>query len=260
MGILKKLFRRDNFRAYYSADGFVTKNKNLGFMHSFGFDEAYSWSALYEHNGQKSPWTRVDIRWRAHICVWAARHGLNLEGDFVECGVDTAILSGTIWKMLDFAKQERQFFLFDTFAGVPEVEGMSSSEKWLRNYHNKHKYSDTYEFIIDKTKEFSNVKIVRGLLPETLQAISGRKIAYLSVDLNNAPSEKAVIERLWDQLVPGAIVVLDDYAFGGCDPQHHMWNTFAQSKGLMVASLPTGQGLLIKPPHKIEQDMSKTKM
>lgn len=69
------------------------------------------------------------------------------------------------------------------------------------------------------------------------------------MDLNNAPSEKAVIEKLWDQLVPGAIVVLDDYAFGGFDPQYHMWNVFAQSKGITVASLPTGQGLLIRPPN-----------
>ena len=248
MGILSHLLRRDNFRAYYSADGFVTKNKNLGFMHAPGFAEAYNWSAYYEHKGQKSPWTHVDLRWRAHTCIWAAQQGLKLDGDFVECGVDTAILSGAIWKMLDFAKQDRQFFLFDTFNGVPDVEGMSASEKWFKKYHNKHKYSDTFEFITAKTSEYPNVKIVRGFLPDTLGAVSGRKIAYLSMDLNNAPSEKAVIEKLWDQLVPGAIVVLDDYAFGGFDPQYHMWNAFAQSKGITVASLPTGQGLLIKPP------------
>ena len=87
---------------------------------------------------------------------------------------------------------------------------------------------------------------VASLLPDTLDAVAGRKIAYLSVDLNNAPAESGVIERLWPQLSSGAIVVIDDYAFSGHDAQYSMWNAFAAKRGLMVATLPTGQGLLIK--------------
>ena len=35
---------------------------------------------------------RMDIRWRAYVCCWAAKQALAVEGDFVECGVNTGIL------------------------------------------------------------------------------------------------------------------------------------------------------------------------
>lgn len=245
-GVFNKLKKTGTFRTRYAGDGIIVKNRNFGFMDDPKFKAAYEWSAFYAHRGQKSPWTDVDLRWRSHVCVWAAQLALKHEGDFVECGVDTGILSGTIWKMLDFEKLDRQFFLFDTFTGTPEVAGMTESEKWFRKYHNKHRYSDTYDYITAKTAGYPNIKVVQGFLPDTLGVLAGRKIAYLSMDLNNAPSEKVVIEQLWDQLVPGAMIVLDDYAYGGFDPQYDMWNTFAKSKGLTVVSLPTSQGLLIK--------------
>ncbi len=71
-------------------------------------------------------------------------------------------------------------------------------------------------------------------------------IAYLSVDLNVAKYEQQCIERVWDRLVPGAHIVLDDYAFVGHEDQYDMWNEFTSLKNHMVLTLPTGQGLIIK--------------
>jgi len=246
LGFLRRLLGIKKFRYDYLGDGIAVLNKNLGFMDDPRFAEAYRWSAYYEFSGRKSAWTGIDTRWRAHICVWAAKQALSLDGDFVECGVDTAILSGAVVKYLNFQETDRQFFLFDTYEGIPEFHGMTDREKERRATLNKKGYFDSFDFVADKMKNFKNVKLVKGLLPDTLSAISDRRIAYLSVDLNNAPSEKAVIETLWKQLVPGAIVVIDDYAFKGFEPQYAVWNDFAKSKNLMVATLPTGQGLLIK--------------
>jgi hypothetical protein len=171
---------------------------------------------------------------------------LKIEGDFVECGVDTAVTSGTVIKYLNFATLNREYFLFDTFSGTPEVVGMNESERNAREFLNANFYFDFFGFVSEKMAGFPNVHLVRGVLPATLGAIDNRKIAYLSVDLNNAPSEKAAIDRLWARLSPGAIVVIDDYAFGGHDAQYEMWNAFAARRRLLVATLPTGQGLLIK--------------
>ncbi|MFO1034700.1 MAG: hypothetical protein U1E15_11695 [Hyphomicrobiales bacterium] len=64
--------------------------------------------------------------------------------------------------------------------------------------------------------------------------MTSEKIAYVSVDLNNAPAEQAVIECVWPRLSPGAIVVLDDYGFTAHAEQYVMWNDFARSKGVMT--------------------------
>ena len=54
------------------------------------------------------------------------------------------------------------------------------------------------------------------------------------------------MDRLWPQLSVGAIIIIDDYGFVGHDAQYAMWNAFAAERDLMIATLPTGQGLLIK--------------
>jgi len=137
--------------------------------------------------------------------------------------------------------------LLDTYEGIPDVEGMSEYESSKREHLNAKCYSDSSEFARNKFKDCSNVEIARGFLPDTLVAVEGRKIAHLSVDLNNAPYEQAVIQRLWPQLVPGAFVVMDDYAFKGHQAQYDMWNAFVARHKLLIATLPTGQGLLMKP-------------
>ena len=53
---------------------------------------------------------------------------------------------------------------------------------------------------------------------------------------------------LWNRLVPGAPVLLDDYAYSGYEWQKVGMDAFATEHGLSILSLPTGQGLLIKPP------------
>jgi precorrin-6B methylase 2 len=136
--------------------------------------------------------------------------------------------------------------LFDTFKGIPLVAGMSDREIDYAKKFNSSNYFDSFELIQEKFSGFSNVAAVRGILPDTLTQLASRKIAYASVDLNNAVAEKAVIEHIWPKLVPGAVVVIDDYAFKSHVEQYNMWNSFAGSHGVMIATLPTGQGLLIK--------------
>ncbi len=230
----------------YRADGFAVTYKNLGFLGDPKFNEAYQWSSTYKWNGLSSPWQKFDLRWRCHFCIWAINNALHIKGDFVECGVDTGVFSGTIAKFFELEKLDREFFLFDTFEGIPEVSGMSSSEQAMREKYNAKHYFSSFDFVKEKFKAYPNVKPVRGLLPDTLVQIKGRKISYLSVDLNNAPSEKAVIETLWPQLSDGAIVVIDDYAFAGHTDQYKIWNEFATAQKRMIATLPTGQGLLVK--------------
>ena len=53
--------------------------------------------------------------------------------------------------------------------------------------------------------------------------------------------------HFWPRLVPGAAVVLDDYAFHGYHPQKQAMDDFARIHEVEIASLPTGQGLLLKP-------------
>ncbi len=233
----------------YHADGFAVNGKNLFALTERAFDRAYKEAARLNTAGW--PDGVPDIRWRAHVCCWAAKNALSLQGDFVECGVHTGLLSLTVAHFLNFATLNRTFWLLDTFAGIP-LERVSLEEKAHAAMLNGALYFDCYEVARNNFAPFPNARLVRGILPDSLVNTQINQIAYLSMDMNNAAAEIATFEHLWPKLSPGAIVVIDDYAFSGYEAQFRAWNDFANSKNQMVLTIPTGQGILIKPASSIE--------
>jgi hypothetical protein len=65
--------------------------------------------------------------------------------------------------------------------------------------------------------------------------------------MNCVAPEIAAAEYFWDKLVPGAVVILDDYGWEAHYEQKLAFDRFAARKGVMVLTLPTGQGLIFKP-------------
>lgn len=237
---LKKAFYPDEI-----SDDVGVRYRNLSSsLHDPLFKAAWGEAKI----GNKEAWRGKvpDVRYRAYTALWAAKHGLSLPGDFVECGVFTGLLSMTICHALDFARVDKTFYLFDTYNGVPEG-GLTGDELADAKQHNARLYFDCFEIAKRNFSPWPNAKLIRGILPGTLVEAPIERIAYLSIDLNSAAAEKSVIAELWDRLTPSAIVILDDYGFGGYAPQHAMWNEFARSKGGAIYSSPTGQGILVKP-------------
>lgn len=66
--------------------------------------------------------------------------------------------------------------------------------------------------------------------------------------MNSSTPEIAAIEFFWPKLSQGAVVLLDDYAFPMMDAQRLAMDEFARAHDVAVACLPTGQGLILKPP------------
>lgn len=250
MHMLKALERRLKFilrggqrpKLDFFADGMGVRRKTLDHLSEPRFVEAWAFAKA----GSAATWGTVpDIRWRAHTCVWAATQALHLDGDFVECGVNTGLLSMTVCHYLDFGTIDRTFWLYDTFNGIP-AELLEGRERSMAEATNAAFYVDCHDVALKNFSPFPNARLVRGMLPATLSA-EPKRIAYLSIDLNSATFERQTMDVLWDRLVPGALVVIDDYGFRGHEDQHEFWDDLARGNGVMVLSLPTGQGLLVKP-------------
>jgi hypothetical protein len=189
-----------------------------------------------------------DIEWRIHVLCWAARHAMNLKGDFVDCGVHTGIFARAVINYTKFDKSEKIYFLLDTFNGLSEK--YSSKEELnrntLMNYANENQ-ALLYSQVQNTFKDF-NVKIIKGVVPETLNKVNSNKICYLSIDMNCVAPEIAALEYFWDKLVSGGIIILDDYGYANAsNDQKNAHDAFAKSKNVEILTLPTCQGLLIKP-------------
>lgn len=232
------------YKLDFYGDGVGVRDKNLAALKEPRFVEAYQEARRLDADGWGGE--TFDILWRAHIACWAAKHALTIEGDFVECGVNTGLLSRTICGYLDFGKLDRRFWLFDTWAGIPDAGETPDEVATVRDLNARLYKNDVYPIAQRNFAPFPNVRLVRGVLPGTLAEADLGRIAYLSIDLNTSRPERAVIEALWDRLSRGAVVLLDDYAFRGHPDQHDMWDAFAARVGTMVATLPTGQGLMIR--------------
>jgi len=189
--------------------------------------------------------------WRVHMGLWGARSALRVEGDFIECGVNRGFLSSAIMKMLDWDTTGRTFYLLDTFQGIDE-KYLSEREKEAgvmdRNREELKSgfYTTTLETVESNFSEWANKRLIVGSIPETLNEITSKKIAFLHVDLNCSPPEVAALEHLWERIEKGGIILLDDYAYYGYQPQKEGIDKWASARAIPVASLPTGQGLIIK--------------
>ena len=63
----------------------------------------------------------------------------------------------------------------------------------------------------------------------------------------SADAELAALDVLWDRMVPGAILILDDYGWSGYyAEQKFREDVFFEERGYRVVELPTGQGMVIK--------------
>jgi hypothetical protein len=64
--------------------------------------------------------------------------------------------------------------------------------------------------------------------------------------MNNADAEIGALEVLFERMVPGAVLILDDYGWLGYRAQKLAEDPWLAKYGYRVLEMPTGQGLLIK--------------
>ena len=227
----------------FNADGLATQH-NADFVHEPRFARAYE-AGLRTIRSRRPT---INVAWRVQVCCWAADHAAHLQGDFVECGVFTGIYSRAIVEYLDFGKRaDRRFWLLDTFEGIPEVV-LTEPERRRGIHRMNQKYGADCSAEVRATfAPFPNVHVVKGIVPFTLDQVTSDKIAYLSIDMNAAAPEIAALEFFWDKLVPGAMIVLDDYGFRAHIVQKIAMDEFARGRGISILPRPTGQGLMVKP-------------
>ncbi len=243
---IRKRLTGHRTRPTYNSDGLVTYGKNTSFLREPKFLASYHRGIHSGHNIGNGV-QDIHIEWRVYVACWAAANALKLPGDFVECGVNTGIMSLAICNYLDFNQTGRRFFLFDTFAGIP-IDQMNDREKLQRGKKSNHLYFDCFETAKANFAPYRNATLIRGTVPETLNQVTIDQVCYLSIDMNIAYPELEALRHFWPRLVPGAIVLFDDYGFHGHENQKEGVDEFADQVGCEVLTMPTGQGLLIKPP------------
>ena len=245
--MISGLLAQDHSRIFWG-DRLLSLGKSMGFLDDPAFADAYARiKGSHQYDQYASPHT---VAWRLHTLVWAARNGLALDGDFVECGVFKGDFAWVVAQATNFVRQRRTFYLYDTFSGF--APAYSSAEDFpdapgFFNFAND-VYADPaiYDEVVRKFRGLPNVRIVRGVLPDTLSEAAPDRIAFLHIDLNSPAAEIATLERLFDRVVPNGIIVFDDYGWHLFRKQKEAEDAFMAARGYQILELPTGQGMVVK--------------
>jgi O-methyltransferase len=218
-----------NNNGLFTGDNLFTFGKNLSFLTDEKFMNAFRSHA--STNVEKG------IIWRMAAVAWGARNGLRLEGDFVECACYKGITARIVCDYLDFGSYpNKRYFLYDLFEHDPSMP-----------HHDMPEHSETlYAAVQERFSDLSNVTITQGRVPDSFTKALPEKIAFLHLDLNNVDAEIGALEILFDRMVPGAVIVLDDYGWLAYEAQKLAEDAWLGRRGYHVLELPTGQGLLIK--------------
>ena len=96
-------------------------------------------------------------------------------------------------------------------------------------------------------RDYPQVNLIKGLIPDSFSQGIPQKLAFMHIDLNNYEGEIAVLERLFDRLVTGGIIILDDYESSGIyRRQKKEEDRWFEQRNYRVFPFPTGQGMIIK--------------
>ena len=137
----------------------------------------------------------------------------NVEGDLVECG--TSIGHGLLYFTLisDLTGVDRHFYGFDSFEGFPEPSEKDSGTHAYRGY-----YANPPEIVLRVLEDgrvpretiTNRVHLVRGFFDQTVPEYKGR-IALLHLDCDLYDSYKVCLEHLFAKMVPGGVILFDEY-------------------------------------------------
>ncbi|MCG2757806.1 MAG: TylF/MycF family methyltransferase [Desulfobacteraceae bacterium] len=235
---------QEKSRKIYDQDG-LRSIHNHDFMTDPSFVKSYQRGVVAAGNDYL--W-----HWRVHIGLWAAYSASKLAGDFVECGVNRGFLSSAIMEYLDWDSQGKTFYLLDTFCGIDnrylsENEIKKGALEKNKTVLESGFYADQSESVRVNFSQWNHIKIIQGSIPETLTSVETNKISYLHLDMNCSLPEVAALNFFWEKLSPGAFILFDDYAYAGHESQKKALDSVAKTQKSHIVSLPSGQGLLIKP-------------
>lgn len=226
------------FGSVYAADNLIGLSRAAGFREDRKFVETLRRNARTRQE--------LSLAWRLHTLLWAAQNVLHLPGDFVECGVWRGFSFAFLTDYLGFAEIDKTLFLYDTYKGIPEQMNSEHRSNAVYEQETRNDPDAIFKAVQERFRAVPNTRIVRGIVPDSFAVECPDRIALLHIDMNSAASEIAALEALFDRVVPGGMIVFDDYGWVGYDAQRHAENAFMEDRGHKILELPTGQGLVIK--------------
>lgn len=146
---------------------------------------------------------------------------LELPGDVIELGVfkGSSLIQFCTFRELLENEKSRKIIGFDMFGEFPKTETIASDSVFVENWNKQFagqflSKEDIYKSL--ELKKIGNVELVKGDITKTLNQYLEKnphtRIALLHIDTDVYEPAKFGLEKLFDRIVGGGVVIFDDYA------------------------------------------------
>jgi O-methyltransferase len=182
-----------------------------------------------------------------YVLYSIAQYLRSLDGDTAECGVFRGDSSYLICHAAGETK-DTIHHVFDSFAGLshpaecdrpalPDVYQWSSGD-----------LSASLETVSNNLSAFPFVRYYRGWIPDRFAEVADRRFRLVHIDVDLYQPTKDALEFFYPLLVPGGMIVCDDYGSLLCPGAKKAVDELIEARGLASAiHLSTGQAVLIHP-------------
>ena len=168
------------------------------------------------------------------------------DGGILEVGVWRGGTGALMAKKALLTGNSNPVYLCDTFEGVVKAG-------WHDTNYKGGEHSDTSQNVVDnllRTLDITNVRILKGVFPdETAHLIEpGARFRLCHIDVDVYQSAKDAMAWIWDRMVPGGLVVYDDYGFKACEGITKYVNEQVTESDRLVLYNLNGHAIVIKTP------------
>ena len=211
------------------------KNFQFQSIHSTGVDS---------HNVDR-------LLWRHWIVSYSTRHAIQFsnshEFNFVECGVGDGL--SAFYTLREISKNPKtlnnsKLHLFDSWGPMKKTDLIESE------FDSVDRYSEL-ELNVTKNnlKEYENQIVYhKGYIPEVFHQLPKPpdSIVYMHIDLNSTKPTIASLEFFFPKLIPGGVILFDDYGWNNHKDTKHAVDDFFKDKPGILMQLPTSQAIYFR--------------
>lgn len=209
-------------------------------MNNYSVDPAKKWD--YENGFYLTCETGRIGKMLNHLEIY--KQITHLPGDILEFGVYKGSSFTRLIAFRDLLEtpHSRKVVGFDAFGKFPDAVALAADQEFIHQFEGAGGFGISEEELrlhLER-KGTSNYQLVKGdileTIPQYLQDNPALKISLLHIDVDVYEPSKVILEHLWDKIVPGGILMLDDY--GTVQGETKAVDEFFADQDIVINKLP----------------------
>ena len=158
----------------------------------------------------------------------------NLVGSVAEVGV----YQGSSAKLISEVKNNKNFYLFDTFEGLPTTSSNDEVKSgWLSN--------TSLDSVKQYLKKYENLFFFKGIFPKSATSIS-EEFCFVHLDTDLYQSTIDALNFFWPRMVKGGRIISHDYNASNIDGVKKAFMEFFKDMPEKIIEIADTQSMVVK--------------